>query len=400
MKGETPIYIEAGFPYVDAGAKATDTLDGDLTDFITKDGDTVNDANAFHSARSCREILKAADAKSITLQSGMYFITVWVGPNSAYKRLLVHCDMDSTIGGNKVGFTYHHYTSPTGTPVVPYGSAAGECAKVGLEMVDFTGKEASCNFIKSKYAVDFPTNFNCATGVTTESSATYLCGTNDELGARLYAKHKNNALMDELIRDKKTDISRAEAGVFVIYYHVTDNAGNTEVQPSPARTVIVKDTLPPVISLHLSNGTAYHNIQTSHTIKDINDVDKQGLLYNEFSNNEAVTQSPRAVANPATVSDVDGGGNPWLKSSYQPTGADVTPNNFASPSESAAKMNTYAVDNGGQSITYNGYDNYMAEQRASSANGWVIGAAASAIAGLALLAYSRKQQSRVVTVDV
>merc|ERR1712054_728057 len=66
MKGETPIYIEAGFPYVDAGAKATDTLDGDLTDFITKDGDTVNDANAFHSARSCREILKAAVSHTTT----------------------------------------------------------------------------------------------------------------------------------------------------------------------------------------------------------------------------------------------------------------------------------------------------------------------------------------------
>merc|ERR1712167_10499 len=76
MKGETPIYIEAGFAYVDAGAEATDTLDGDLSLEITKDGDTVNDANAFHSARSCREILTAAEGRDAanTLQSGMYFI--------------------------------------------------------------------------------------------------------------------------------------------------------------------------------------------------------------------------------------------------------------------------------------------------------------------------------------
>ena len=46
----------------------------------------------------------------------------------------------------------------------------------------------------------------------------------------------------------------------------------------------------------------------------------------------------------------------------------------------------------------NGYRNYMAEKASSSFNGWVMGAALSAVAGVALLAFSRGQQ--VVEVEV
>ena len=42
----------------------------------------------------------------------------------------------------------------------------------------------------------------------------------------------------------------AEAGKYVIEYHVKDASQNSECS-TPKRTVIVRDTLPPVISLHL-----------------------------------------------------------------------------------------------------------------------------------------------------
>ena len=44
--------------------------------------------------------------------------------------------------------------------------------------------------------------------------------------------------------------TRAEAGKYVIEYHVKDASQNSECS-TPKRTVIVRDTLPPVISLHL-----------------------------------------------------------------------------------------------------------------------------------------------------
>ena len=40
--GAQVVYLEAGFPYVDAGATASDTLDGVLTDDIWTNGDTVD----------------------------------------------------------------------------------------------------------------------------------------------------------------------------------------------------------------------------------------------------------------------------------------------------------------------------------------------------------------------
>merc|ERR1712006_4734 len=50
----------------------------------------------------------------------------------------------------------------------------------------------------------------------------------------------------ETLNMKHKDITHAEAGKYVVSYHVKDKAGNKECK-SPLRTVVVKDTLPPVI---------------------------------------------------------------------------------------------------------------------------------------------------------
>merc|ERR1711998_739035 len=71
VNGASLNYVEAGFPYTNAGAKATDSLDGDLTKAITTDGDTVDTAQVFYNRRSCKEI-KDYFPKAKT---GEYFIT-------------------------------------------------------------------------------------------------------------------------------------------------------------------------------------------------------------------------------------------------------------------------------------------------------------------------------------
>merc|ERR1711871_1026324 len=104
MLGDEHVYVEAGFPYTDAGATATDDLDGDITAHITTSGDTVNTQQSFYSRRSCREI-KSAYAGAHT---GEYYITVYIAATKTFERRLVYCDMDSTTAGSSEtpGFTY------------------------------------------------------------------------------------------------------------------------------------------------------------------------------------------------------------------------------------------------------------------------------------------------------
>jgi hypothetical protein len=222
LLGSNVIYVEAGFPYVDAGCTATDSLDGDITAKVHTDGDTVDTANAFYSRRSCKEIKKTyAGAKT-----GEYYITTYSTVQKKYLRLLVWCDM------NHKNSAHTYYPVNNGKRVKPYKSDDGTCARVGLKMTQWTTrkqkKQAQAKFGKKYFS----------TGVQATSDE-YLCSTNDE---RMDAHITQTATHDQ--------ITRAEAGKYVIFFHVSDKAGNKEVR-TLKRTVVVRDTLPPVITLTL-----------------------------------------------------------------------------------------------------------------------------------------------------
>merc|ERR1719316_311003 len=165
----------------------------------------------------------------------------------------------------------------------------------------------------------------------------YICSTNDQ-GVVPADMEALIAKWDTAQLPKDRSITHAEVGKYVISYHATDNVGNTECE-TKFRTVIVRDTLPPVISLHLkAKGKAYKNgLSLIHMGPD-------GSVDANFHSSHA------SIAN--------------------------------------RKYNSKAKANNP--------NNYMAEQT-TSANSWFVLAAASAIAGLALVAFSRKQQP--VTVE-
>jgi hypothetical protein len=232
LKGKPYLYIEAGFEYTDAGATASDSLDGPIAeDDIRVDGDTVDTANAFYSRRSCKQIkAEYPDAKT-----GAYFITIWNG--AQYTRTDVWCDMTTQYNGAASGFTYKAVDA--GASTVPYGTDDGSCATHGMKMAAkvsdavraaqqthyCSNDEEECRY--------FPTD-------PTASTNFYICGIND-LNTPLDAHHSHDISHDE--------IAHAEAGKYVITYHVQDKAGNDECNVV-SRTVVVKDTLPPVISLN------------------------------------------------------------------------------------------------------------------------------------------------------
>jgi hypothetical protein len=247
LTGAKVQYVEAGFAYNDQMASATDSLDGDISAKVTTDGDTVNVVNAFYSRRSCNEIKKAYPGIPKT---GKYYITSYVESRKEYRRVLVWCDMNQKYGA----FTYFPIT---------YGkrvgaTASGDCAKYGLERAYFKfaqqKKRALAKFGK-QYIND------------AKSSDDYLCSTNDFGDNK---KFVNKARAEATFKMKASAITHAEAGKYIVTYHVQDKAKNKECF-SPKRTVIVKDTLPPVIQVKLK-GTVIH--RGDYTQKGLNGVNQ------------------------------------------------------------------------------------------------------------------------------
>merc|ERR1711907_430361 len=244
----------------------------------------------------------------------------------------VWCDMYTDVAS---GHTY--FLIENSTPVVPYTAAVqGDCASHGLKMAIFSSTAQQAAAAAKFTGLDL-----------TQSGATdsYLCSTNDGVHTDQTPDYLTSS---SPLGHVHQALSHADAGKYKIHYHVSDKAGNQECA-AVCRTVTVRDTLPPVITLHLGKEL----IQKS-------DGNQTGI---------------NGVANPAnwstSTANTDGRkGNPFLASGY--TGSGVTVAN-----------------------------NFMAEEaQTSSVNGWVIGAVASAVSGLALLANSMRKTDTTTAVPV
>jgi len=311
MLGKALLNVEAGFAYTDKGAKAHDNLDGDITKKIQTDGDTVDTANAFYSRASCKDI----KINYPTAKTGYYFITRFVSRTN-YKRVNVWCDMKG-----KNALTFKPCINCAIRVRTPYAgkSSKNSCAKWGLKIAKLSKYQLESAKGKWSKGINF---FPTHRGTTDD----YMCSTNDE-----FWKH------DQFTNSAKATrytgaIQRAEAGKFFIEYHVKDKAGNTECV-SPHRVVIVRDTLAPVITLHLKKQLIHKGASA-----------KKGL-----------------------------GGQ------RNPAGTKRNPN--------------IGKWEGGRAGSFFGKNRFMAET--SSVNGWMIGAIASAVTGVALLSFSAKSSTTI-----
>jgi len=275
VTGASVVSVEAGFPYVDGGATAFDSLDGDITAKV-RVANTVDTAKAFYAKRNCAEI-KSADSLA---KSGMYFIT-----SSNFQRISVFCDMAT-------GETWNKCENCVATK--PSSGADATCATRGMKVAKTVSAAAK-------------STFGAAYATVNESTNTYLC----TVGASAF---------DVSSKVDHAKIAHAETGKYIVRYAVADKAGNVQCAVGK-RTVIVSDTLPPVIALKL-NGKLIH------------------------------TSGTKNLGNPAFD----------------------------------AKVNPFLAEG-------------LMEEQTSSVNGWVIGAVASAVTGVALLGFASKS-STVVSVPV
>merc|ERR1711966_635569 len=281
-------YVEAGFPYIDAGATATDSLDGDVTQYIWTDGNTVDQSKAFYQACSCQQIYNMNKSAN----NGEYFITAEIA--GEFKRIPVHCFFTASKG-----YTFHIHTT----------GAKGNCKSLGL----IRANSPKINkYIKSV----FPHQARLVGNLDD-----YVCTVDSDI-------EEITQLTAAASVTKNSYISDAEQGKYIIKFNVEDKAGNAADK------------------LYRTGGTTVAGLPKDYGI------------------NHHTTGGNTDAAYPAQ----------WNPAAY-PKDAPVEP-----------------------SAGYHGFGNpnmkdgpFMAET--TTTNGWMIGAVASAVAGVALLGFSARKST-------
>jgi len=251
------------------------------------------------------------------LKNGNYYITTLTAAK-AWARRSVYCNMS-----DKKVVTY--YKCRNCARVRPYSDQHGSCSSLGFEMLKFTSAAHKREVLKLFGRFYVPANLLATTD-------DYLCSTNDQdMDQANWPEFDRSA---KYLDAKHDDISRKEHGKYVISYHVKDCAGNREAK-ALYRTVTVKDTLPPVITLTLKNK----------------------LIHTSYTGSKTPKHFQKVYINPA-----------------------------------GQKFN---IKKGSSlfGLVKNGNTYLMAE--AATSNAWIIGAIASAVAGVALLASSGKKATSV-----
>lgn len=362
----TPVnYVEAGFPYHDAGATATDSLDGDVTRYITTHGNTVEAGWTSRDKSSCQQI---HDRKSPNqnLENGMYLIN---------KNQEVSCYFYSNPAPKQgqavtvTGFTYHIHE--------PQAAINNVCES--MNMVKLTKAMDAFKPLKK-----FLNNRKEAFGWGTLDR--YVCVSESE------GPHSHK-LQQGLSQEK----DRKNGGKFVITYKVASKCGNNA--DFVRRTVIVKDTLPPVITLHLKNKLIHNggkNRDGTPKNVGIEHMRVGGLTKAEYSarNNGVLSRKSWGQDEQFNTQGADyvNGAKVTKKTTHQfreqYNPAAYHPNTVTIPE----RINTQIKNRNMQTLSF-GNPNLMAE--ATSTNGWILGAVVSAVAGVALLGFSRKSATSV-----
>jgi len=350
------ISIEAGFPYVDQGATCSD--DFSACDLSKVYGNTVNYARAFKESPNC-ETVKAAFSEA---SSGYYLLT----PSGVSGReVSAFCDMQNV----RTYFRKDDFGS-----ACPANMCEGSnCFSVAVNekayyprsghvqhLVGITAKNNEQCEIFSQAGIDGVQRKTVACGeLVSEAELAHIkhfvldshsfCSWQseaDRVGLPTFANTRTESFSRANLYPVSDGASANEPTHYVIKYHYTDAAGNTGKCGSThaeyanmckcpkERTVHVKDSLPPVITLKLNDNlvAVSGGVQTGH-----------GHYDTPTSTFVSSTQNP-AYNNGA-------GNNPFL----------------------------------------------MAEST-TSVNGWAVAAVASFITGVALLSYSGKSATTSVPV--
>jgi hypothetical protein len=412
LTGDQTVYVEAGFPYKDAGATATDTLDGDITSRVRSVGNTVSTAELFYTAGSCAQIKHMAERTTTThyqhttntsdprgtlvtrgderttartalrqvgagysshsglstlassVKSGEYYISVAVGGKR--QAMVVTCDFSDPAGpvtyfkldAQRYMQDFHAYG-----PVLHNTT----CEKTTSSACDETHAHDASTWTDARYSARYPkcsdygfVNFasDPADGSHRRQFADAVFGSQfvfhvpagEQTDRRLCTFIETTPEPSQASVPTDPQL-RAETGDYKIWYMVTDLNNNAAAPVS--RDVYVRDTLAPVLTLKY-----------------------RGQVLNTAANNNHVLAS----AAPHSTQNYTDLKNP----AYYATG----------------QYKNGVNDTKQQDDEHAAFGNpqFTLMAQAATTNGWIIAAVASAIAGVALLSFSSKSAETSVPV--
>lgn len=274
--GNEAVHVEQGTEYMEQGATATDTVDGNLTSNIVIGGDTVNP--------------NVAGTYTVT-----YDVNDTAGNISVQRTRVVTVSDTSapeiTLNGS-ANVTHEQMTPYTDLGASAFDSVDGDLTAL-LEV-----SETVNILVGGAYTVTYNVSDaadNNATPVirtvtvedTTPPVITLTGGSSVNLEQGTSFSDPGASATDTVDGDRSTYIqiggdvvNPSVAGTYVVTYDVVDVAGNSAVQQE--RSVIVSDTTAPLISLtggiivHVEQGGAYSEFGVSAT--DIVDGDLSAYI--------------------------------------------------------------------------------------------------------------------------
>merc|ERR1711881_353773 len=181
-------------------------------------------------------------------------------------------------------------------------------------------------------------------------------------------------------------VNMAAVGTYKINYNCEDSAGQTAVQAT--RTVVVQDTTCPTCTV--PGGTTTITVEASfpYTEEQSTCTDPlDGAMPNAHVYNTVNVEKTGTYVLTYSVTDKNGNGNSCKAASGTRT------DHFTKTVVVEDTMIPII------SLKYRGTDlvGMMAEQSTTTVNGWVIGAVASAVSGVALLGYAATRKATVAT---
>jgi len=246
-QGNSFVVHEAGETYTDAGCHMSDSLDGDCdygdvdaqgvsTCDIVRHGDTVNDNQAYFEKSSCASIYTSDS----TSEDGMYVISPVVTTAANLKRQTVACAFTATSATAITAQIVKVDTAITLSAANSYCAENFATGATALQATSLTEPEMT--------ALNLVLDTTNSVFVNSASARTdFVC------------QFKNGEVSTT---DSQKQHHVSHVGVWVIKYVGTDKAGLTGTLH---RTVMVKDTMPPMISLVGATDVAGYEQATSAT---------------------------------------------------------------------------------------------------------------------------------------
>jgi hypothetical protein len=244
-QGDSFLVHEAGETYTDLGCTMTDTVDGTCvsgdvaTCNIVTHGNTVNQNGMYFMKTSCASIRDVCPLCS----DGMYVISPTHGAN--LKRQTVACAFDDTVAITAQAQTVTAAKTQAEATAHCVDNFATDSAALSTTTLSAT-ESTALGLVLAENAF-----------ASTETRTNFVCVFNTKTATDDAVDGKLTAAVD------RVQHAFAHVGVWVIKYVGTDNAGLTATDL--LRTVMVKDTLPPIISLvhpDDSTDTLYEGVGT------------------------------------------------------------------------------------------------------------------------------------------